>query len=497
MELPTRGGRRSPKSRSRLLLDEHLGKPGALSTLARVSVATRDKRECFSEIAKAAATLLRARAVAVWIDTGRILRSEGTFTTDVRRQRRPIAFGDVQHGDGMVGRVFWARGPEYVADVQTDRRWVDHHAVRAQGLHALAALPLITDRVVGVLAILFPDRRDFTADEKDVMTFLADQAAVAIEHARRVGIVERRGRVADAVVDLLCAAHGGDGGERAAERIVHAAASLFEPQRVSVYEMDPASGDVVLVRARGAGSADAESVRELDLVELAVRNARPMMAATDAASGHASAAGSGPDAARGISALAVPIKTRSMVVGALALVAAPDREFDPGTIELAERLAIGAAALLTPSRTGEEPRRSARASDEPATWPGGIVWEADAGSGRFTFVSRRAEVLTGYPLAEWRRDADFWRRLVHPDDRLQAGRRRADAMRAGADFDLEYRIVTKSGREIHVRDSARAVRDARGMLRQWRGVMVELPVERAASVTIDEAGEHVQQLPLL
>jgi PAS domain S-box-containing protein len=494
MELPTRGGRRSPKPRPRLLLDEHLGKPDALSTLARVSVATRDTRECFSEIAKAAATLLRARAIAVWVDTGKVLRSEGTFTTDARRQRRPTAFGDVRHGDGMVGRVFWTRGAEYVLDVQTDRRWVDHDAVRTQGLHGLAALPVITDRIVGVLAILFPDRRDFTADEKDVMTFLADQAAVALDHARRVRILERRAQVADGVVELLCAAREGEEGERAANRIVHAAASLLEPQRVSLYEVEARSGDIVLLRARGAASADAASVRELDLVELAVRDARPTTA-MDAAPANGSA--NGLEAARGIRAFAVPIKHASTVVGALALVAAPDGEFDVHAIALAERLATGAAALLSPSRAGEEPRRPTRASNDLGEWPGGIVWEADAGSGRFTFVSRRAEPLTGYPLAEWRGDAEFWRRLVHPEDRAQATRRRADAMREGTDFDLEYRIVTKSGREMHVRDSARAVRDARGTLRQWRGVIVELPAERTASVTIDEASEHVQQLPLL
>jgi PAS domain S-box-containing protein len=484
MELPTRGVRGSPKSRPRLLLDEHLGKPGALSTLARVSVATRDKRECFSEIAKAAATILRARAIAVWVDTGKVLRTEGTFTTDARRQRRPTAFGDVRHGDGMVGRVFWTRGAEYVLDVQTDRRWVDHDAVRTQGLHGLAALPLITDRVVGVLAILFPDRRDFTADEKDVMTFLADQAAVAIDHARRVRILERRAQVAEAVVELLCAAREGEDSERAAERIVHAAASLLEPQRVSLYAVEPRSGDIVLLRARGAASANAASVRELDLVELAVRDTRPTTA-MDAAPANGS--GNGLDATRGISAFAVPIKHATTVVGALALVAAPDGGFDVHAIALAERLATGAAALLTPSR----------ASNDLGEWPGGIVWEADASSGRFTFVSRRAEPLTGYPLAEWRGDAEFWRRLVHPEDRVQATRRRADAMREGTDFDLEYRIVTKSGREMHVRDSARAVRDARGTLRQWRGVIVELPAERTASVTIDEASGHVQQLPLL
>ena len=437
MELPTRGGRRSPKPRSRLVLDEHLGKPGALSTLARVSVATRDKRECFSEIAKAAATLLRARAISVWVDGGTVLRGEGTFTTDPRRRRRPIILHDARHGDGLVGRVFWTRGPEYVLDVQSDRRWPDPDVVRTQGLHGLAALPLITDRVVGVLAIFFPDRRHFTADEKDVMTFLADQAAVAIDHARRVSALERRCRITDGVVDLLCAGRDADG-------------------------------------------------RDQDLVQLARRDAR-------AVSIKDTAPGAGTEASAGVAAFAVPLKSGTAVVGALGFVAAPERRFAPDIIELAERFAMGAVALLTPSVAGEARRLSGRAADDLGERAGGIVWEADAYSGRFTFVSRRAEPLTGYGIGEWRGDAEFWGRLVHPEDRAEAARRRAEAMREGTDFDLEYRILTKSGRAVRVRDSARAVRDATGTLRQWRGVMVEL----AVSVRMREAGEHLEQLPLL
>ena len=488
MELPTRGGRRSPKPRSRLVLDEHLGKPGALSTLARVSVATRDKQECFSEIAKAAVTLLRARAVAVWVDAGTVLRAEGAFTTEPRRQRRPVVLHDARHGDGVVGRVFWTRGPEYVLDVQSDRRWPDHDVVRAQGLHGLAAFPLITDRVVGVLAIFFPDRRDFTADEKDVMAFLADQAAVAIDHARRVSALERRCRIADAVVDLVRGGRESDADD-GADRIVHAAASVLDAPRVALYDVDPASGHVVLLRARGAVRADAETGREQDLVEVAVRDARAV-AVTDATRG------AGTEARAGVTAFAVPLKSNTTVVGALGFVAAAEHSFDADTVELAERFAIGAATVLRASAAGETPRPSAGAMDDPGERPGGIVWEADARSGRFTFVSRRAEPLTGYGLAEWRGDAEFWRRLVHPDDRAEAARHRAEAMREGTDFDLEYRIVTKSGRAVLVRDSARAVRDAAGTLRQWRGVMVEV-AERTASVRMREAGEHVEQLPLL
>jgi PAS domain-containing protein len=46
----------------------------------------------------------------------------------------------------------------------------------------------------------------------------------------------------------------------------------------------------------------------------------------------------------------------------------------------------------------------------------GIVWEADADTFQFTFVSEQAERLLGYPVNDWLTPS-FWTDHVHPDDR--------------------------------------------------------------------------------
>jgi K+-sensing histidine kinase KdpD len=48
---------------------------------------------------------------------------------------------------------------------------------------------------------------------------------------------------------------------------------------------------------------------------------------------------------------------------------------------------------------------------------GGIVWEADAKTFTFSFVSEQAERILGYPIEQWLREPTFWRDHVHPDDR--------------------------------------------------------------------------------
>ena len=49
-----------------------------------------------------------------------------------------------------------------------------------------------------------------------------------------------------------------------------------------------------------------------------------------------------------------------------------------------------------------------------------IVWEGDAVTWQFTFVSQRAEAMLGYPVDQWLKEPDFWVNHLHPDDREQA-----------------------------------------------------------------------------
>jgi PAS domain-containing protein len=47
----------------------------------------------------------------------------------------------------------------------------------------------------------------------------------------------------------------------------------------------------------------------------------------------------------------------------------------------------------------------------------GIVWEADATTFQFSFVSDQAERILGYPVGRWLSEPTFWKDHLHPDDR--------------------------------------------------------------------------------
>lgn len=100
-----------------------------------------------------------------------------------------------------------------------------------------------------------------------------------------------------------------------------------------------------------------------------------------------------------------------------------------------------------------------------------VVWEADAATGRFTFMSRRVEDLFGYPAERWLAEPGFWLERVHPEDRDYAAAVWRHALSDGRDFELEYRAVAADKRTIWIREAVRSTREGRAQGLGLRGLM--------------------------
>ncbi len=103
-----------------------------------------------------------------------------------------------------------------------------------------------------------------------------------------------------------------------------------------------------------------------------------------------------------------------------------------------------------------------------------IVWEADAETFQFSFVSRRAEAVLGYPVERWLEDPGFCAGIIHPEDRERIVASCQTATAEGRDHQFEYRAVAADGRVVWIRNLVRVVRDADGRVRQLHGVMVDI-----------------------
>ena len=108
-----------------------------------------------------------------------------------------------------------------------------------------------------------------------------------------------------------------------------------------------------------------------------------------------------------------------------------------------------------------------------------IVWEADAHTLQFTYVSRHAEALLGYPVAQWLGHPDFWPAHIHPDDRAWVIALCRMATARGQDHDFEYRAIAADGRVVWLRDIVRVVADVGGQAQRIRGVMVDITERKA------------------
>ncbi|WP_158502037.1 PAS domain-containing protein [Vitiosangium sp. GDMCC 1.1324] len=114
----------------------------------------------------------------------------------------------------------------------------------------------------------------------------------------------------------------------------------------------------------------------------------------------------------------------------------------------------------------------------------GIVWEADASTFRFTFVSRQAERLLGYPPEQWRREPDFWVKHLHPEDREWACSFCLKATHEGRPHQLEYRMVAADGSTVWLRDIVTVlVEDGRPA--RLRGIMVDITEQRRAQQQLE------------
>lgn len=101
-----------------------------------------------------------------------------------------------------------------------------------------------------------------------------------------------------------------------------------------------------------------------------------------------------------------------------------------------------------------------------------ILWECDATTFAFSYVSPSAEATLGYPARAWLEDPVFWAtRVVLQSDADQALSYCAGETACDRDHAFEYRAVAADGRIVRLRDVVRVVPAAGALPKRLRGVM--------------------------
>ena len=109
----------------------------------------------------------------------------------------------IRVGEGITGLSVKERRPVQSADLYHDPR----HVVRyrqlpaGSGLRSMLAVPLLVgDEVIGALTVLRSDIHHFTPEEESLVSAFADQAAMALEHARLFSSVRNYSEQLEAMV---------------------------------------------------------------------------------------------------------------------------------------------------------------------------------------------------------------------------------------------------------------------------------------------------------
>jgi PAS domain S-box-containing protein len=103
------------------------------------------------------------------------------------------------------------------------------------------------------------------------------------------------------------------------------------------------------------------------------------------------------------------------------------------------------------------------------------------------YTSPHVEGMFGYPVERWQTEADFFVRVLHPDDRERVLDDHARMRATGCPLCTEYRLIAADGRVIWIRDEGLVVRDERGKPLVLQGFLLDITERKMAEEALRDS----------
>jgi PAS domain S-box-containing protein len=123
----------------------------------------------------------------------------------------------------------------------------------------------------------------------------------------------------------------------------------------------------------------------------------------------------------------------------------------------------------------------------------GILWEADAETFKFSYISSQVTSILGYTPEEWLSDPNFWQNHIHPDDRESAIRYCHSESVQGRNHSFEYRMITSGGDIVWLHDIVTVIR-REGKSSLLRGFMFDISDKKQSEQLLEKSEKRFKAL---
>jgi signal transduction protein with GAF and PtsI domain len=153
----------------------------ALSRISKAITSDHYIEDILRLVVTVTAETMHSKICSLWLlddnDNALKLRATPSISEDYLKER------SLKIGEGIVGQVALTRNPRAVLNVLEEPEYKEKGLARKEGLVSMLSVPMVVkDRVVGVINCYTSYPHEFTETEKNVLTTVASEAAVAIEN---------------------------------------------------------------------------------------------------------------------------------------------------------------------------------------------------------------------------------------------------------------------------------------------------------------------------
>ncbi|MEW5717528.1 MAG: GAF domain-containing protein, partial [Chloroflexota bacterium] len=335
-----------------------------LATITRLSqevTSVLDLNQVLSSIARVTAQLSQADASGVYIpDAQGILRLAVGYGVSAKYVEAINAVG-VRPGEGAIGRAETERRPVQLHDMNVGYEYSFAPIVRAEGLRAVLAVPMIRDdHTVGGIVLWHRQPRHFTVSEIAFVQAIAQQCVNAVENARLMQAEREARALAEALRDTAAALSGTLDFDELLDRILDNVGRVVPHDSANIMLIE--QGLALLVRERFPSPHPSRALNE-QLVVAQTPNLREMVetrqASVVADTQRASEWIDFPETHWIRSHLGAPICVKGQVIGFLNLDSAIPGFYTPAHIPRLQAFADQAALALENARLLAETEKRA------------------------------------------------------------------------------------------------------------------------------------------